>query len=188
MKKLIGILMLFLFLTQASFAIDTRPRYTAGEDLGTKKNAIARLYNFFKSYDTVKLKAVMTLEVGLTNNPNIQYMVDKNRELIGILSAVNPVCYNPEQMNPADDVIVVAGLIELYNEIQSGTNYIPWECIKGVLIGIVGFGSVIDSYNTLVKEGVSWATARGFLWKVLKKYSGWLTAAAAIYEIITKCF
>lgn len=45
-------------------------------------------------------------------------MQQKNTQLISLLSVINPQVYNPALMNPADEMVVFAGVFELYKEMQ----------------------------------------------------------------------
>lgn len=194
MKKALSILIMVFSIT-ASFAIDNNSNFFTKHNNETRKQTIISLYNFFKSYDRAILRAIIRPVVfefeSSSNNSNIQYMVDKNRELIGILSSLNPVTYNPEDMNPNDEMIVFAGAIELYNEqkLHPNNNYAnPAECIKGVILGFFDIASLVEDYIALIRNGGSWSTVRGLLWRTLKRYGGWAAAAGIIYDIVTECF
>ncbi len=151
------------------------------------------LRTFFLSYDTNILRS---LKFGggpmpdTYSSSDIRYMVSKNIELIGILSSIRPSTYY--DMNPEDDMVVYAGLIEMDIQVNGESMIVnkpfPWACIRTVLEGLVTGSGVISSYRQLVASGASWGTVRAFRWQSLKRYGGWIMAAGAIYDIVTECF
>lgn len=173
---------------------------TAFSSKGLRNEALTNtsLHDFFLTYDTSVLRSFLIIiaegEYNLYSNAsesNIEYMVNKNSELITILQNINPVTYSG--MNPNDDMVLIAGLFELYYELEQTTNSVnrapfPWACIRTVIEGIVTGGGIISSYKAMVASGASWAGVRAFLFQSLKRYGGWMLAAGALYDIVTECF
>jgi hypothetical protein len=166
-----------------------------------RKEAYLALEQFFKSYDTVILRrlkrpvAVMEDETAArSGSSDLDYMQQKNTQLISLLSAINPQVYNPALMNPADEMVVFAGAFELYKEMQiqgkqvTDRMKVPWECIKDVLIGAFNIASIIIEFQALVESSASWSTIRPFLWRNLRRYGGWFMVAGVIWDIATDCF
>ena len=121
MKTLFGLLFILLSVN-LSFGNDYNIQTRGTIIPESRKLLTGKLYDFFKSYDTAIFRAIIKpviYEGSKSGNSNVQYMVDKNRELIGILSELHPVSYNPDEMNPNDEFIVLAGAIELYLEQKS---------------------------------------------------------------------
>ena len=107
---------------------------------------------------------------------------------------INPVVYSPALMNPADEMVVFAGVFELYKEMQiqgkqvSGRMQIPWECIKDVIVGAFNVATIIIEFQTMVESNATWSTIRPFLWRSLRRYGGWFMVAGVIWDIATECF
>ncbi|MEJ7625531.1 MAG: hypothetical protein WKF35_01615 [Ferruginibacter sp.] len=194
MKK-VFIILLLLFSFGKSYSVNPNEKKKITPLCETRALAMNRLSDFFKSYDTTILKVLFSIPSDETNNqttnPNIEYMINKNRELISILSSINPDVYKPENLNVSDDLIVFAGAIELYTERKSrqiNTNYVPVDCIKNVILGFFDVVSLIEDYVALIKTGGNWATVRSLIFRTLKRYAGWIAAANLIYEIATECY
>lgn len=157
------------------------------------------LVAFFQSYDTSVLKAILIPPVEdmmMQSNPdssNIEYMENKNVELINILSTIHPESYNSNEMNPGDEMIVFAGLLDLYIQLapleSANLNMapFPWQCIWSVITGYLDGSGLINQYKLFITEGATWTTVRGFLWQALKRGGGWIIAAGAIYGIVKTC-
>lgn len=160
-----------------------------------KKETVS-LESFFRSYDTVVLKRIISIipiedEPARLSNEDLQYMINKNIELISLLSSHRPTVYNPGDMQPDDAVVVYAGLIELSIELEylrNSANRFPWRCIGDVILASFNVASIIDDYRALVNSGASWGTVRSFLWRTLKRYGGFFAAAGVLYDIATECF
>jgi hypothetical protein len=166
-----------------------------------RKEAFLALEQFFKSYDTAILRrlkrpvAVLEDETAArSGSSDLVYMQQKNTQLISLLSAINPQVYNPALMNPADEMVVFAGALELYKEMNiqgkqgTGRMKVPWECIKDVIVGAFNIASIIIEFQALVESSASWSTIRPFLWRNLRRYGGWLMVAGVIWDIATDCF
>jgi hypothetical protein len=171
----------------------------AGEKTVEKQNfSSTNLEIFFKSYDTNVLKSfIYVIDEPIQANAsgsNVQYMIKKNVELINTLSLIHPSSFTPGEINPDDDLLVYAGLIELYNQLASSSSIninraaFPWDCIWGVVGGILDMGALYSEYKALITQGAKWSTIRPFLWNALKRYGGWIVAGRAVYEIVTECF
>lgn len=166
-----------------------------------RKEAFLALEQFFKSYDTAILRrlkrpvAVMEEEnAARAGSTDLVYMQQKNTQLISLLSVINPQVYNPALMNPADEMVVFAGVFELYKEMQiqgkqvTGRMRIPWECIKDVIVGAFNVATIIIEFQTMVESSATWSTIRPFLWRSLRRYGGWFMVAGVIWDIATECF
>ncbi|MBK7432745.1 MAG: hypothetical protein IPI66_01885 [Chitinophagaceae bacterium] len=95
---------LVLSLLHQTFAAENAQPISQHQYPESRQASFGRLRTFFTSYDTAILRAIFTRVVveNVSADPNIQYMINKNRELMTILSSINPVSYNQEQMNAAD--------------------------------------------------------------------------------------
>jgi len=198
MKKVLILFFVSLFMIESRAAV--YPGKTA-QPVPGRKEAFLALEQFFKSYDTAILQRLKrpvivweeenTARAGSTD---LVYMQQKNTELISLLSVINPQVYNPALMNPADEMVVFAGVFELYKEMQiqgkqvTGRMRVPWECIKDVLVGAFNVAAIIIEFQTLVESNATWSTIRPFLWRNLRRYGGWLMVAGVIWDIATECF
>jgi len=192
-------LAIVIFSIKNSFAAGNKLQNFEAAGFLLKEKTVSSLYTFFKSYDPVILKRVRRGDLIVSSpgepSPDITYMIAKNRELISILGSRNSISYNTEEMNPADEMIVYAGIIELYTELKNDAqapnpspNFIlPWSCIRQVLTETLSIGSLIEDYYALVRNGATWGSLRTVLWRTLKRYGGWTLAAGVIYDIITEC-
>ncbi len=166
-----------------------------------RKEAYLALEQFFNSYDTAVLRRLKSPvivkeveEAARTGSPDLEYMQQKNVQLISLLQVINPVVYSPALMNPADEMVVFAGVFELYKEMQiqgkqvSGRMQIPWECIKDVIVGAFNVATIIIEFQTMVESNATWSTIRPFLWRNLRRYGGWFMVAGVIWDIATECF
>lgn len=196
MKK-VSIFILTVFIFSNVLIANTTPlNYKIDLGLCNENNS---LESFFKSYDTAILKRIISIipiedEQARLSDSDLQYVIGKNTELINILGSMRPNTYNQNQMNMQDEMIVFAGLIELYIDLDPSSSkninraLLPWECIWGVITGVLDGGALINQYKLLINQGASWGTVRRFLWQGLKRAGGWILAAGAIYEIVTECF
>lgn len=77
--------------------------------LNRGENVNTDLASFFRSYDTNILKSFRYEIAGpmmADENPaNVQYMINKNAELINILSLINPVSFSSEEMSVNDEIV-----------------------------------------------------------------------------------
>ena len=112
-----------------------------------------------------------------------------------LLTAINPVAYSPAEMSVTDEMLVYAGVFELYNELQvrgnkqvSGRAGFPWGCIRDVIVSAFNISTIIIEFQTMIGGGATWATVRPFLWQTLRRYGGWFTVAGVIWDIATECF
>ncbi len=166
-----------------------------------RKEAFLALEQFFKSYDTAILRRLKSPVIVMdeenaarASSTDLVYMQQKNTQLISLLSVINPQVYDPALMNPADEMVVFAGVFELYKEMQiqgkqaTGRMQIPWECIKDVIVGAFNVATIIIEFQTLVESNATWSTIRPFLWRNLRRYGGWLMVAGVIWDIATECF
>ena len=198
MKKILILFFVSLFMIEGRAAV--YPGKTA-QPVPGRKVAFLALEQFFKSYDTAILRrlkrpvAVLEEEnAARAGSTDLVYMQQKNTELISLLSVINPQVYNPALMNPADEMVVFAGVFELYREMQlqgkqvTGRMRVPWECIKDVLVGAFNVAAIIIEFQTLVESSASWSTIRPFLWRNLRRYGGWFMVAGVIWDIATECF
>lgn len=101
-------------------------------------------------------------------------MINKNVELINILGTINSTSFNPEEINPNDEFVVLVGAFELYSQLTQNISNIyraqdPWACIGNVILDIIGVGSLYEDYKTLVNSGARWSTIRGMLWSTVKR-------------------
>lgn len=199
MKRILILFFVTMFMIEGRAAV--YPTKTA-QPVPGRKEAYLALEQFFKTYDTAILRRlkgpVGVKEVEGTaraTNPDIEYMQQKNVQLISLLSVINPQAYSPALMNPADEMVVFAGAIELYKEMQlqgkgqmTDRMGLPWECIKNVLVAAFNIASIINQFQTLVEAGSTWTTLRPLLWNSLRRYGGWFMVAAIIWDIATDCF
>ena len=198
MKKVLILFFVSLFMIEGRAAV--YPGKTA-QPVPGRKEAFLALEQFFKSYDTAILRrlkrpvAVLEEEnAARAGSTDLVYMQQKNTELISLLSVINPQVYSPALMNPADEMVVFAGVFELYREMQlqgkqvTGRMRVPWECIKDVLVGAFNVAAIIIEFQTLVESSASWSTIRPFLWRNLRRYGGWFMVAGVIWDIATECF
>ncbi len=198
MKKILILFFVSLFMIEGRAAV--YPGKTA-QPVPGRKVAFLALEQFFKSYDTAILRrlkrpvAVLEEEnAARAGSTDLVYMQQKNTELISLLSVINPQVYSPALMNPADEMVVFAGVFELYREMQlqgkqvTGRMRVPWECIKDVLVGAFNVAAIIIEFQTLVESSASWSTIRPFLWRSLRRYGGWFMVAGVIWDIATECF
>jgi len=144
------------------------------------------LENFFDGYDLSILNNPDSVVVG-------NYMVSKNRELINILCTNFPQTYKLNELSETDVFITWAGIIHMLAEgegrFSSGSmRAINWECVGNVVLGFFDMASLAGDYASLIKNGSSWSSVRGLLWRTAKRYGGWMAAAGVIYEITTECF
>jgi hypothetical protein len=198
MKRILILFFVSIFMIESRAAV--YPGKTAHPVTG-RKEAFLALEQFFKTYDTAILRRlkspVIVMEdegAARTGSPDMVYMQQKNTQLISLLSVINPQAYNPALMNPADEMVVFAGVFELYKEMQiqgkqgTGRMKIPWECIKDVLVGAFNVATIIIEFQTLVESSATWSTIRPFLWRNLRRYGGWFMVAGVIWDIATECF
>lgn len=125
--------------------------------LNRGENVNTDLASFFRSYDTNILKSFRYEIAGpmmADENPaNVQYMINKNAELINILSLINPVSFSSNEMSSNDDIVIYAGLLELYLQLappeSTSVNRapFPWECIWSVIAGYVDGRDLIKNTN-----------------------------------------
>ena len=166
-----------------------------------RKEAFLALEQFFKSYDTAILRRLKRPVIALEDeiaaragSSDLAYMQQKNTQLISLLRVINPQVYDPAMMNPADEMVVFAGAIELYKEMQiqgkqvTGRMKVPWECIKDVIVGAFNIATIIIEFQALVESSATWSTIRPFLWRNLRRYGGWFMVAGVIWDIATECF
>jgi hypothetical protein len=159
-----------------------------------------RLHNFFNTYDiavlnrlrNVEFDSVCLFSAGVEVTPDLEYMYTKNAELISILNQINPIVYSSHEMRQNDEMVLYAGIIELYGELAtSGGSSIrtsfPWRCILDVLGGVFTLRDLISSYKALIVNGAQWSTIRVFLLQQLKRYGGWAMAIGVIYDVTTEC-
>lgn len=198
MKKVLILFFVSLFMIESRAAV--YPGKTA-QPVPGRKEAFLALEQFFKSYDTAILRrlkrpvAVLEEEnAARAGSTDLVYMQQKNTQLISLLSVINPQVYNPALMNPADEMVVFAGVFELYKEMQiqgkqvTGRMRIPWECIKDVIVGAFNVATIIIEFQTMVESSATWSTIRPFLWRSLRRYGGWFMVAGVIWDIATECF
>ncbi len=199
MKRVLILFIVSVFMIQGRAAVSP---VTPAHPVTGRKEAFLALEQFFKTYDTAILRRLKSPaivkeveEAARTSSPDIEYMQQKNVQLISLLSVINPVAYNPAMMSPADEMVVLAGAIELYKEMQlqgrnslTGRMRLPWECIKDVLVAAFNVTTIIIQFQALVESGASWATLRPLLWNNLRRYGGWFMVAGVIWDIATECF
>jgi hypothetical protein len=198
MKRILILFFVSILMIESRAAVC--PIKTA-QPVSGRKEAFLALEQFFKSYDTAILRRlkspVIVMEdegAARTGSPDMVYMQQKNTQLISLLSVINPQAYNPALMNPADEMVVFAGVFELYKEMQiqgkqvTGRMKIPWECIKDILVGAFNVATIIIEFQTLVESSATWSTIRPFLWRSLRRYGGWFMVAGVIWDIATECF
>lgn len=182
--------------------ISQLPKNNINSKVSHRLNEIQRLSleAFFKTYDTAVLNRLRYIEItpmgstytNLAINQDLQYMYSKNIELISLLNSINPIAYNSLNMSPEDEIVVLAGVFELYKEQESINNSniraaFPWRCIIAVIEGIVTGKEVIAAYKSLIASGAEWVTIRSFIIQCLKRYGGWALAAVVVYDITKEC-
>jgi len=199
MKRILILFFVSIFMIESRAAVC--PTKTAHPVPG-RKEAFLALEQFFKSYDTAILHRLKSPVIVMddegtarTGSPDIVYMQQKNTQLISLLSVINPQAYNPALMNPADEMVVFAGVFELYKEMQiqgkgqvTGRMGFPWECIKDVIVAAFNVTTIIIEFQSLLDAGATWSTLRPVLWRNLRRYGGWLVVAAVVWDIATECF
>ncbi len=160
-----------------------------------RKKAFQSLDQFFKSYDTAVLKGVQMPvikpdEPARMSDGDLQYMQAKNVQLISLLNALNPQLYRPDELRPDDEMLVLAGAVELYRQLAgglAGRMKAPWECIKNVIMDAFDITVAWGDILVLFETNTTWANLRPVLWRFLRKYGGWLTVAGVVYDIVTEC-
>ena len=195
MKKILIIILTTVITMEGYSAMIPAIHYNVA---GNSKAAYLSLEIFFKSYDTSVLKrlkktVIVPDEPARLSDADIMYMQGKNAQLIPLLAAINPVAYNPAEMSVSDDMLVYAGLFELYAELQgnkqgTGRAGFPWACIRDVILSAFNVSTIIVQFQGMIGSGASWSTVRPFLWQSLRKYGGWFTVAGVIWDIATECF
>jgi hypothetical protein len=198
MKGLFLTVLFFIFI-KFTFAINI----PFSNDKVSLSNNFSSLKEYFKTYDKailVRLKMGATIVRSSADSATLHsdsmYMIQKNIQLISILNSINPITYNSEFMQSSDPMVIFAAAIELYAEQNSSSNISNngrvdpsvANCVKDVITGIFDIVSLIEDYVALIRNGAQWNTVRTLLWRTLKRYGGWMAAAAVIYEIVNDCF
>lgn len=158
--------------------------------------AFISFQQFFKSYDTAVLHRLIkpvieTDEPARLSNADIEYMRAKNIQLMPMLNNIRPGVYNVSVMNPDDEMLVYAGLIECYYEMGGNLTQraaFPWTCIKDVILSAFNVSTLLNMFADMIASGATWSTLRPFLWQSLRRYGGWFTVASIVYTIATQCF
>ena len=198
MKRVLILFIVSVFMIQGRAAVS--PAKPAHPVPG-RKEAYLALEQFFKSYDTAILRRLKSPVIEMedegaarASSQDLVYMQQKNTQLIQLLSVINPQAYSPALMNPADEMVVFAGVFELYKEMQlqgkqgTGRMRIPWECIKDVIVGAFNITTIVIEFQAMIESNATWSTIRPFLWRNLRRYGGWFMVAAVIWDIATECF
>ncbi len=196
MKRILILIFAAVLITESKATV------IPGNPENSQQKVYLALEQFFKSYDTAILrrlkKPVAVIdeeEAARPGEAEIIYMQGKNAQLIPLLVAINPVAYNPAEMSVADEMLVYAGVLELYNQMQvpgnkqvTGRAGLPWACIRDVILSAFNIGTIIVEFQAMISGGASWSVVRPFLWQNLRRYGGWFAVAGVIWDIATECF
>lgn len=88
-----------------------------------------------------------------------------------MLSLINPVSFSSEEMNSSDEFVVLAGILELYSQLDPNSNKEifrapdPLQCIEQIILDIIGVSTLYEDYKNMVQNGHLFEVCYGVLLK-----------------------